>query len=128
MTIEKVTRSYKRSFNLKSYGSTAESWVTCEAEYTAICESADDPLQVSKMLADQAQADVAEQCNAVIEKVKAANPNTVPATVAPAAAPAPATAPVPSQPVENVPPAAPQAEAVMAPVPSQPVTTAPRAL
>jgi len=34
------------------------------------------------MLADQAQADVAIQINAVIEKVRGANPKTVPATPA----------------------------------------------
>ena len=121
MTIEKVTRSYKRSINLKSYGSQAESWVTCEATYTGQCESTDDPLNVSTMLAEQAQKDVAGQINGIIEKVKGANPNTVPATVAPAA---PAAAPV-----NNVPPAAPQADAPVAPpVPSQPVAAAPRAL
>ena len=126
MTIEKVTRTYKRSINLKSYGSQAESWVTCEATYIGQCESADDPLQVSTMLAEQAQKDVADQINSIIEKVKGANPNTVPANIATPAAPA--AAPVANAPVENVPPSAPQAEAVMAPVPSQPVTSAPRAL
>lgn len=123
MTIEKVTRSYKRSFNLKSYGSQAESWITCEATYTGQCESTDDPLQVSQMLADQAQKDVAAQVNGIIEKIKGANPKTVPATVAPAATPTP-VAPA----TNNVPPAAPQAAAPVAPVPSQPVNAAPRAL
>lgn len=108
MTIEKVTRSYKRSINLKSYGSTAESWVTCEATYTGICESSDDPLNVSSMLAEQAQKDVADQINSIIEKVKGANPNTVPANVPPAA-------PAQAAPVNNVPPAAPQADAPVAP-------------
>lgn len=82
MVIEKVIRTYSRSINLKSYGSVAESWVKCEATYQGQCESGDDPINVSKMLADQAQADVAIQINAVIEKVRGANPRTVPATPA----------------------------------------------
>lgn len=88
MFITSITRTYKRSINLKSFGSPAESWVTCEATYTAQCETQDDPLNVSLMLAEQAQKDVADQINGIIEKVKAANPSTVPATVAPAVAPA----------------------------------------
>lgn len=98
MVIEKVTRSYKRSINLKSYGSVAESWVTCEAEYTAVCESPDDPIQVSKILAEQAQKDVADQINEIITKVKAANPNTVPANMTPAT-PATPAAPVTPRPL-----------------------------
>lgn len=86
MVIEKVTRTYSRSINLKSYGSVAESWVKCEATYTAQCESGDDPIKVSQMLAEQAQKDVADQINVVIQKVKGANPNGVPAG-APAPAP-----------------------------------------
>jgi hypothetical protein len=92
MVIEKVTRTYSRSINLKSYGSSTESWVKCEATYTAQCESQDDPIKCSEMLGVQAQQDVANQINDIINKVKAANPNTVPATMAPAqtdAAPAP---------------------------------------
>lgn len=93
MVIEKITRTYSRSINLKSYGSTAESWVKCEATYQAQCESQDDPIKCSEMLAVQAQQDVAAQINDIITKVKAANPNTVPlnqanpgaTTVAPAA-------------------------------------------
>lgn len=93
MFITTVTRSYKRSINLKSYGSNAESWVTCEATYTAQCETPDDPIAVSKMLAEQAQKDVADQISDIIQKVKAANPNTVPANIPPAQ-PAVATQPV----------------------------------
>lgn len=94
MVIEKITRTYSRSINLKSYGSTAESWVKCEATYTGQCESGDDPINVSRMLADQAQKDVADQINTVIEKVRAANPKTVPAApvnMAPAAPTQPAS-------------------------------------
>lgn len=86
MTIEKVTRTYSRSINLKSYGSPTETWIKSEATYTAQCESADDPVQVSAMLAEQAQKDVADQVNVIIEKVKSANPNSVPANITPAAA------------------------------------------
>lgn len=82
MVIEKITRTYSRSINLKSYGSVAESWVKAEATYTGQCESNDDPIKVSEMLAEQAQKDVAAQINAVISKVQAANPRTVPATPA----------------------------------------------
>lgn len=93
MVIATITRTYSRSINLKSYGSTAESWIKCEATYTGQCESGDDPINVSRMLADQAQKDVADQINTVIEKVRAANPRTVPAApvnMAPAAAAQPA--------------------------------------
>lgn len=79
MVIATITRTYSRSINLKSYGSSAESWIKCEATYTGQCESGDDPINVSRMLADQAQKDVADQINTVIEKVRAANPRTVPA-------------------------------------------------
>lgn len=97
MYITTVTRTYSRSINLKSYGSQAESWVKCEATYTAQCETPDDPIQVSNMLAGQAQKDVAEQINNIIEKVKVANPNLVPANIAPAAA-VPPTQPVAAAP------------------------------
>ena len=90
MIIEKVTRSYSRSINLKSYGSVTESWVKSEATYTAMCESADDPIQVSAILAEQAQKDVADQISGIINKVKSANSSTVPATMDPAAAVTPA--------------------------------------
>lgn len=79
MVIEKITRTYSRSINLKSYGSVSESWVKAEATYVAQCESGDDPINVSKMLAEQAQKDVADQISIVIDKVRAANPKTVPA-------------------------------------------------
>ena len=86
MVIAKVTRTYSRSINLKSYGSATESWVKSEAVYEAQCESGDDPIQVSKMLAEQAQKDVADQVSAIIKKVQEANPRTVPPgqTTAPA--------------------------------------------
>lgn len=95
MIIEKVTRSYSRSINLKSYGSTTESWVKSEATYTAVCESADDPIQVSSVLAEQAQKDVADQISGIINKVKGGNPNTVPAGMAPAVPEANAAAATP---------------------------------
>lgn len=101
MIIKKVVRSYSRSINLKSYGSSAESWVKCEATYEAECESGDDPIKVSELLAQQAQQDVAAQVSVVIEKVKAANVRTVPATMTPAAAPAAAPATVTAPPVEQ---------------------------
>ena len=85
MVIAKVTRTYSRSINLKSYGSATESWVKSEAVYEAQCESGDDPIQVSKMLAEQAQKDVADQVSAIIKKVQDANPRTVPAGQVPTA-------------------------------------------
>ena len=96
MVIEKITRTYSRSINLKSFGSKAESWVKCEATYEAQCESGDDPLKCSEMLAEQVQKDVAGQISTVIQKVQSANPSTVPATqVNPAGAPAVATTAAP---------------------------------
>ena len=95
MVIEKIIRTYSRSINLKSYGSVAESWVKCEATYQAQCESGDDPIKVSEMLADQAQKDVAAQVNQIIEKVRAANPRTVPATPANPGPAAPTASPTP---------------------------------
>lgn len=83
MIIKEVTRTYSRSINTKSYGGT-ESWVKVEATYTGTCESGDDPLKVSEMLIEQAQKDVTVKIAQVIEKVKAAHPSTVPATMAPA--------------------------------------------
>lgn len=83
MKITKVIRSYSRSINTKSYGNPGESWVKLEASYESECESADDPVKVSEMLHAQAQADVSTGITDIINKIKAANPSTVPATMAP---------------------------------------------
>lgn len=96
MIIQQITRSYSRSINTKSYGGT-ESWVKVEATYTAQCESGDDPLKVSSMLAEQAQKDVADQIKVITDKIKAAFPKTVPATMTPASPTAPAAPAQPRQ-------------------------------
>jgi len=93
MIITKVTRTHSRSINTRSYGSKIESWVKKEATYTADIESGDDPIKVSEMVAQQAEADVNAGIGEVIEKIKAANPNTIPANMAQAGTVAPVTAP-----------------------------------
>lgn len=74
MVINKVTRTYSRSINTKTYGG-AESWIKVEATYEGQCESGDDPIKVSEMLHAQAQKDVIANVAVIVDKVKqAANP------------------------------------------------------
>lgn len=72
MQITKVTRSYSRSINARNYGM-PESWVKVEATYEAICESQDNPIEVSKMIFEQAQKEVVDNINAITTKMKEAS-------------------------------------------------------
>lgn len=74
MQITKVTRSYSRSINARNYGM-PESWIKVESTYEAEVETADNPLEVSKMLHEQAKKEVVADVNDIIEKMKAANQN-----------------------------------------------------
>jgi len=69
MIITKVSRSYSRSINTRQYGA-PESWVKIESTYEATCESGDNPMEVSKMIYEQAQKEVVDGCKALAEKVK----------------------------------------------------------
>lgn len=74
MLITKVTRTYSRSINSRNYGA-PESWVKVEATYEAVCETSDNPIEVSKMVYEQAKKDVVEACDEIIKKMKANNQN-----------------------------------------------------
>ena len=94
MIITKVTRTYSRSINTKTYGA-AESWVKIESTYEAQCESGDDPLKVSTMLYDQCKKEVVENVTAVTEKIKQSlNQTTTPPSM-PANGQSTAGAPLP---------------------------------
>lgn len=84
MLIKKVTRSYSRSLNTKNYG-LPESWIKIESTYEAECESGDDAVKVSSLLAEQAQNDVIKGINTIIEKINASKvaPNNGGAPVVP---------------------------------------------
>lgn len=112
MIVHKITRSYSKSINLKNY-SLPESWIKIKATYEAICESGDDAVKVSEMLASQAQTDVVNRVKEIVAKIEAARAPVAPvapvnpapvaptapvAPVNPAPAPAPAAAPTVTQP------------------------------
>lgn len=69
MQVIKVSRTYSKSINTKTYG-IPESWIKIEATYEAQCESGDDPIEVSKLMAQQAKVDVINNTNEVIEQIK----------------------------------------------------------
>lgn len=71
MFITKVTRSYSRSINTRAYN-LPESWIKIESTLEAQIESQDNPIEVSKMLAEQAQKDVVEQISAIEVKMREA--------------------------------------------------------
>jgi hypothetical protein len=102
MLISKITRSYSKSINTRTYGA-PESWVKIEATYEAIVESSDDPMKVSAMLHDQAKKEVIDATNAVIEKIKQGNAN-LQNTMAGQSTPAPTgpTIPGPSVPPRSL--------------------------
>lgn len=86
MLVTKVSRSYSKSINTKNYG-IPESWIKIEAVYEATCESGDDPIQVSKMMYEQAKTDVITNTTAILEQIKASLNVTVPNTTGSTAAP-----------------------------------------
>jgi len=50
-----------------------ESWVKVESVYEATVESSDNPVEVSKMLFEQARKEVVENINEITTKMKEAN-------------------------------------------------------
>lgn len=87
MIVKKVTRSYSRSLNTKNYG-LPESWIKIESTFEAECESGDDAVKVSALLAEQAQNDVIQGIQTIIDKINAnkaaqTTPPTPPTTTTP---------------------------------------------
>lgn len=107
MQVTKVTRSYSKSINTRTYGA-PESWIKLECIYQAEIESNDDATKISAMIYEQAKKEVIDDANAIILQIR----NSI-APVAPA--PVFAPAPVATPPV--APPAPVYAAPVMQPMP-----------
>lgn len=77
MFINKITRTYSKSINLREYGG-PESWVKVESSYEAMVESVDDEQKVSDLLFERSKNDVVNACNEIANKVreKAKGPTT----------------------------------------------------
>ncbi len=71
MFITKITRTYSRSINTRTYN-LPESWIKIESTLEAQIESQDNPVEVSKMLAAEAQKNVLEQITEIEGKMRAA--------------------------------------------------------
>lgn len=126
MNIKKVTRSYSKSINTRTYGA-PESWVKIECIYEAEIESTDDPTKISAMIFEQAKKEVIDDTNAIVAKIRESitpNPVFVPAAPAPVPPPVETFTPPTAMPPADTFTATPPAPIYTAPAtPIMPVQT-----